>query len=133
MNRKRLQPVNNPEEVPEGLSDEEQVRFWETHEVTEKFLAGAEMASEDERPRPRTKPINVRFDNSTLTRLNALAAHRDVGYQTLLKQFVTERLYEEEKREGLLPVGGAVETESTREPPETADKREMVKPRDWQS
>jgi len=27
---------------------------------------------------------------------------RDKGYQTLLKEFVAERLYEEEKREGLV-------------------------------
>ena len=29
-------------------------------------------------------------------------AGRHKGYQTLLKEFVMERLYEEEKREGLL-------------------------------
>lgn len=32
----------------------------------------------------------------------AVAARQYIGYQTLLKQFVTERLYEEEKREGLV-------------------------------
>jgi hypothetical protein len=33
-----------------------------------------------------------------LHRLRRLAAARGIGYQTLLKQFVTERLYEEERR-----------------------------------
>jgi hypothetical protein len=32
-----------------------------------------------------------------------LAAKKHKGYQTLLKEFVVERRYEEEKREGLLP------------------------------
>ncbi len=50
----------------------------------------------------RTTPIAVRFDQFTLTRLKALAALRNTGYQTLLKQFVVERLYEEEKREGII-------------------------------
>jgi hypothetical protein len=44
----------------------------------------------------------VRFDDSTLQRIKALAARRHKGYQTLLKEFVIERLYEEEKREGLV-------------------------------
>jgi hypothetical protein len=59
---------------------------------------------EDERPRQRTRPINVRFDDFTLGRLKELADRRNVGYQTLLKEFVVERLYEEEKREGILAV-----------------------------
>jgi predicted DNA binding CopG/RHH family protein len=50
----------------------------------------------------RTKPIAVRFDEFTLKRLRALAARRNTGYQTLLKEFVVERLYEEEKREGII-------------------------------
>jgi hypothetical protein len=50
----------------------------------------------------RTTPIAIRFDQFTLTRLRALAALRNTGYQTLLKEFVIERLYEEEKREGII-------------------------------
>jgi hypothetical protein len=50
----------------------------------------------------RTTPIAIRFDQFTLTRLKALAALRNTGYQTLLKEFVIERLYEEEKREGII-------------------------------
>jgi len=37
-----------------------------------------------------------------LRRVKALAARRGKGYQTLLKEFVVERLYEEERREGLI-------------------------------
>jgi hypothetical protein len=50
----------------------------------------------------RTTPIAVRFDQFTLKRLRALAALRNTGYQTLLKEFIVERLYEEEKREGII-------------------------------
>jgi hypothetical protein len=51
----------------------------------------------------RTTPIAIRFDQFTLQRLKSLAAARNTGYQTLLKEFVVERLYEEEKREGIIP------------------------------
>jgi hypothetical protein len=50
----------------------------------------------------RTTPIAIRFDQFTLRRLKALATVRNTGYQTLLKQFVVERLYEEEKRERII-------------------------------
>ncbi len=50
----------------------------------------------------RTTPIAIRFDQFTLRRLKTLAAARNTGYQTLLKEFVVERLYEEEKREGII-------------------------------
>lgn len=95
-------PINNIEEIPRNLSDEERMDFLEQHGVSEAFLDAVEDASDEERPRPRTKSINVRFDDFTLGRLKTLAGRRNVGYQTLLKAFVQERLYEEEKREGLL-------------------------------
>ncbi len=50
----------------------------------------------------RTTPVAIRFDQFTLKRLRALAAMRNTGYQTLLKEFVIERLYEEEKRAGII-------------------------------
>lgn len=97
MNRE-MKPIDSPNEIPAGLSDEERMAFLEEHGVSEYFLENVEEASEEERPRPRTKPINIRFDDFTLGRLKALADSRNVGYQTLLKTFVQERLYEEEKR-----------------------------------
>jgi hypothetical protein len=50
----------------------------------------------------RTAPIAIRFDQFTLSRLRALAALHNKGYQTLLKEFVVERLYEEERRAGII-------------------------------
>ncbi len=57
---------------------------------------------QDEVRPARTTPIAIRFDHLTLKRLKALAALRNTGYQTLLKEFVVERLYEEEKRAGII-------------------------------
>jgi predicted DNA binding CopG/RHH family protein len=124
MNREP-KPIDSPRDIPAGLSDEERMAFLEERGVSEYFLENVEEASEEERPRPRTRPINVRFDDFTLGRLKALAASRNVGYQTLLKEFVTERLYEEERRQGVLPVGQAPEAES-------GEERKAAKLRDWQ-
>jgi hypothetical protein len=54
------------------------------------------------RPPGRTTQIAVRFDRFTPARLKALAALRNTGYQTLPKEFVIERLYEEERRAGII-------------------------------
>ena len=59
-------------------------------------------ATRPPRARGRTTPIAVRFDEFTIKRLKDLAARRNTGYQTLLKEFVVERLYEEEKRERIV-------------------------------
>lgn len=118
-----MKPINNLKDIPADLSDEEQIMFLETHGVSEEFLEKAEEALEDERPRPRTRPINVRFDDFTLNRLKEMAERRNVGYQTLLRTFVLERLYEEEKREGALVTG---QTQEQR----FSDKRDQER-RDW--
>jgi hypothetical protein len=59
-------------------------------------------ATRPPRARGRTTPIAVRFDEFTIKRLKDLATLRNTGYQTLLKEFVVERLYEEEKRERII-------------------------------
>lgn len=97
-----LIPVNDPSEIPENLSDEEELEFWDTHYMTEAYLSKMEEAPEEERPQARSysKQVNVRMDESTVERLKDLAEARGVGYQTLMKDFIKERLYEEEIREG---------------------------------
>lgn len=77
-----------------GLDPEE---FWRIEARRDKILKMQEVL----RP-SRTTPVAVRFDRFTLKRLKTLAALHNKGYQTLLKEFVIERLYEEEKRAGIL-------------------------------
>lgn len=73
-------------------------KFFEAEEKRDRIL---EM---QDRIRPtRTKPIAIRLDQFTVRRLKTLATLRNIGYQTLLKEFVVERLYEEERRAGIVP------------------------------
>ncbi|MBA2692935.1 MAG: BrnA antitoxin family protein [Rubrobacter sp.] len=97
-------PLTDPSEVPPEMNEKEAREFWDTHEVTEEYLEKARSTPEDALPppRPRTKPVAVRFDEDVLDRLKTLAESKGKGYQTMLKEFVVERLYEEEKREGIL-------------------------------
>ena len=104
MAERKLIPLRDPSEIPENMTEAEEREFWDTHEITEEFLDKAEPVPEDmlPPPRPRTRPISLRLDDDVLSRLKDVARKKHKGYQTMLKEFVVERLYEEEKREGML-------------------------------
>jgi len=97
-----MEVVRHLADIPDFPSEVEEHAFWSSHELGEDLLNVAQPLVRDGLPPPRgrTKNVAVRFDETTLQRVRALAAQRHLGYQTLIKQFVTERLYEEEKRDG---------------------------------
>jgi predicted DNA binding CopG/RHH family protein len=102
--RQPMTIVRSWNDVPAFATEAEEAAFWDTHELGDELLERMSPQRDPKLPppRPRTKPIAIRFDESTIRRVRALAHRRGKGYQTLLKEFVTERLYEEEKREGLI-------------------------------
>ncbi len=81
-----------PEEIIEQLREVAQARGMSVRRLLRTLGA---------KPK-RSGPIAVRFEDDTVARLKLLAERKGTGYQTLLKAFVQERLYEEEKREGML-------------------------------
>ncbi|MGH2763836.1 MAG: CopG family antitoxin [Thermoleophilaceae bacterium] len=96
--------VERPEDIPAFASEDEEAQFWSEHELGDNMLKDMKPLAEDVLPPPRTpaRPVSVRFEAQLLQRLRDLASRRGMRYQTLLKQFVLERLYEEEQREGLV-------------------------------
>ncbi|MGH2587564.1 MAG: hypothetical protein ACRDJE_21815 [Dehalococcoidia bacterium] len=95
-------PINDPTEIPRFANEEEEHVYWGLHEFGLGLVTHIRRRGE-----PRTRPVPIRFDATTLARLRRLAERRGVGYQTLLREFVLERLYEEEIRDGIVtPVRG---------------------------
>lgn len=97
-------PITDPSQIPADMTEDEARKFWDSHEITEEYVEKVGTISKEQLPkfRPRTKPISVRLDEDTLRRLKRLARIKNKGYQTLLKEFVVERLYQEERREGVV-------------------------------
>lgn len=97
-------PVERATEIPSFSSEEEEARYWSEHELDDDLLESMEPLEEDVLPPPRTvaRPVSIRFEQQVLERLRSLANRKGMRYQTLLKQFVIERIYEEERREGLV-------------------------------
>lgn len=103
----QLIEVNSWDDVPAFASEAEEADFWASHSFGPGLTAEAEAGTLDFEdvlppPRARTAPVSLRFDTSTINRLKTLARRRNKGYQTLAKEFIAERLYEEEKREGII-------------------------------
>lgn len=101
---KNITIVQSLDEIPEFASEAEERDYWGTHALSAKLWTRLPAPSDDELPPPRpcTRSIAIRFDDATLKRVEALATRRNTGYQTLIKEFVIERLYEEEKRDGVV-------------------------------
>ncbi|MDQ3458685.1 MAG: BrnA antitoxin family protein [Deinococcota bacterium] len=98
-------------EIPAFKNDTEAAAFWERHEVGEGLLSDTPDPDFDtpitrsfRRPQG-TVQISLKLERDTKGRLEAVAKAKGIPYQTLLKSFVTERLYEEEKRLNILSNG----------------------------
>jgi CopG antitoxin of type II toxin-antitoxin system len=95
--------LHSSDPIPAFTSEREEADFWAAHRFGQSFFDQGLADDPDlPPPRPRTRPVSIRFDQDTIVRLQAIAAKKNKGYQTLLKEFVAERLYEEEKREGII-------------------------------
>lgn len=107
--KNRLKTIHSWNEVPEFDNEEDEHKFWGSHSLSEEMLDEFEPRSERDGlppPRPETRPrgdrLTLDVEKDLANRLKALADAKGVEYQTLLRQFITERVYEEEKREGIL-------------------------------
>jgi len=89
------------------MSETETQEFWQTHtvekgllnEVLEPDLKAKLKAARAQR---KSRNITLNLSESLESRLRRLAEAKKTSYQTLLKEFVLERVYEEEKRLGLV-------------------------------
>lgn len=76
------------------MTDEEIADFWRTHDASE-FWADMESVREKFRDIRPKKAISMRIDEQALTELKRLAARKGLGYQTLIRMWIKERLEKE--------------------------------------
>ena len=85
--------------LPEFKSLEEEWEYWESKSPEELLNESeeVEMKIEFVDTRPKTL-ISLRLHSKTIEQLKALAARRGIGYQTMIRMWVMERLEEETRR-----------------------------------
>lgn len=89
---KKLKPI------PEFKTEEEERKFWETHDSTEHVDWTKAVKARFPNLKPSTQSISLRLPLSMLEDLKVEANKRDVPYQSLLKVWISEKLEEQKKQ-----------------------------------
>lgn len=87
--------MNRLKETPAFKSEEEERKFWETHDSTEYVDWGKAKKAVFPNLKPSTKTISLRLPEHLLDELKMMARKRDVPYQSLIKIFLKDKLDEE--------------------------------------
>ncbi len=82
-------------DVPSFETDEETIRFWAAHQVDARLM---QMSIHRNDVRESTT-ITLRFDPRMLSRIKRIARRRYLNYQSMIKQWLSERM-EQEMKEG---------------------------------
>lgn len=90
-----MKPINNWSEIPEFADEAEEARFWESHELDGRLMA-ASILEADSRD---STTITLRFDPRMLSRIKRIARSRFLNYQSMMKQWLAERLEEEIRKQ----------------------------------
>lgn len=106
---KTMTLIHDPSEIPAFKSEDEEAQFWATHALGEDYprMSGEDAAEllppvDESRRTGKSRPTSLRLGTDLERRLRKLAEVKGTSYQTLLKEFVQERVYEEEKRHKII-------------------------------
>ena len=72
-------------------SEEAEARFWMEHQIEPRLMESV-LAGTDQ---TESTTITIRFDPRMLARLKRLAQSRYLNYQSMMKQWISERLEKE--------------------------------------
>jgi hypothetical protein len=88
---KSLTMITSWEAVPLFSNAEEEARFWESHQIAQRLMQSSLVGTDSN----ESTTITLRIDPRMLSRLKRLARQRYLNYQSMLKQWVAERLEKE--------------------------------------
>jgi hypothetical protein len=86
-----LAVVNDWDAVPLFTNLDEEARFWEGHQIALRLMQSSLVSTDTN----ESTTITLRMDPRMLSRLKRLARQRYLNYQSMLKQWVAERLEKE--------------------------------------
>jgi hypothetical protein len=90
-----MQPISRWSDIPAFDDEEAEARFWETHELDARLMAGS-IHEPDSR---ESTTITLRFDPRMLSRIKRIARSRFLNYQSMMKQWLAERLEDELRKQ----------------------------------
>ena len=90
-----MQPISRWSDIPAFDDEEAEARFWETHELDARLMSGS-IHEPDSR---ESTTITLRFDPRMLSRIKRIARSRFLNYQSMMKQWLAERLEDEMRKQ----------------------------------
>ena len=88
-----LKPIRAWKDVPAFDSEEAEGKFWATHQLDPRLMQ-ASIHRADVR---ESTTITLRFDPRMLSRIKRVARRRYLNYQSMIKQWLSERMEQELK------------------------------------
>ncbi len=92
MTKRRLKPI------PRFANEDDERNFWDTHDSSEYVDWTRAQRAVFPALKLTTQTISLRMPAGLLAELRVIANSRDIPYQSLIKQFLAERVREELRR-----------------------------------
>jgi predicted DNA binding CopG/RHH family protein len=90
-----IQSITRWSDIPAFEDEEAEARFWDTHELDARVMSGS-VHEPDSR---ESTTITLRFDPRMLSRIKRIARSRFLNYQSMMKQWLAERLEDELRKQ----------------------------------
>ncbi len=90
-----METLSSWQQVPVFPSTMVEARFWEDHELSVRLMESSLLSNEGR----ESSTITIRFDPRMLARIKRVARSRYLNYQSMIKQWLAERLDEEARQE----------------------------------
>lgn len=91
-----MKTITDWKQLPEFEDEQEEHDFWQEHEIDGNLMHG----SIHEPDSKESTTITLRFDPRMLSRIKRMARSRYLNYQSMMKQWLSERLEDEAGRNG---------------------------------
>lgn len=89
-----MNSISHWSEIPDFEDEAAEARFWLDHELDGRLMA----SSVHEADSRESTTITLRFDPRMLSRIKRIARSRFLNYQSMMKQWLAERLEDEMRK-----------------------------------
>ncbi len=86
-----MKSISSWTDIPNFETEEEEHEFWQNHELEPHLIQGSIHAPDSR----ESTTVTLRFDPRMVGRIKLVARSRFLNYQSMIKQWLSERLEEE--------------------------------------
>jgi predicted DNA binding CopG/RHH family protein len=90
-----MKPITRWSEIPEFADEQAEAVFWNEHELDARLMSASVLESDTK----ESTTITLRFDPRMLSRIKRIARSRFLNYQSMMKQWLAERLEDEMRKQ----------------------------------